>query len=529
VVSGAARGSDIVQGRGTFAGAFIQNSGNLQSVESLSIECGANISSPDSQPYVSSSAHENFKGSNGASYVRSTAHQSILAFGPGTVTNNGKIEFATSQLKDNVALFPHDGGATGELPAPNFDVTEYWGNGLYADVARVTSQGVVVITNGSAANPAASITSTIAGSSSANAAGICVGARDGALQGTNVTLGNFGTVSGAYTGSGSATAAGVFAKTHGGGQDITNHASGNITASAPYLATAVWANSFFGNVSFTSEGSLSASASGSRVGNSAGIGAAVGLDIFTYSGNISATTSGSITASSSGTSKATTYGVNLWASAGSVTYTNSATISAKATGKSTTGHGLYMGSVGGPVYFKNTGTIKGSGSGWGAGLEQDTGETITVVNEGNIRHEDGIGLFLFDTKGGKADVTIAPSGSVYGGSEGISAYGYKGNITVHVSGTVAGAHEYNNAMALGPGNDTVELIGLPTIVGVMKGGDGNNTLVLKLKGTLEKVNGTPATKGNDIGRYNLEQSGYIQVSGHTYYWKDFRLTGTITP
>ena len=63
----------------------------------------------------------------------------------------------------------------------------------------------------------------------------------------------------------------------------------------------------------------------------------------------------------------------------------------------------------------------------------------------------------------------------------------------------------------------------------MNGQGGSNTLALKLTGTLEQVNGATATLGNDITRYNLGLSGSLTVSGHSYRWANFRVTGTITP
>ena len=537
-LTGTAAGNDSVQGLGSFAGAYAQSRSNLGAIESIIIDCGAAVVSPASLPSVSSPITNSFTGSDGNSHQLSSAHQAILALAAGSVNNAGYLGFNTSSLSNNMALFPYDGGpAGGVINPPSADVTQYWGEGIYAEVDPVKTQGIA-ITNGSAVNSAAAITAAVGGSSFANVAGVYAGAWNGNAAVTSFSLDNYGTIAAVYTGSASATAAGVYGRTAGGGQSITNRASGRISASAPYYANAIEANTFFGDVSLALDGSIVATASGSGVGNSAGHGTAIGVDGFVYSGTLSVSTGGTVTASSAGTVNSVATGLTLWNSLGPVSYTNSGTITATPSGAGTTGNAVYMGSNKGVLYFKNTGTCTASGGGWAVGIEQDSGsqdggaDTLTVINEGSIWHQDGLGLFLYasaSTPVQKADVTVAASAVIHGGNEGIAAEGYGGDIAIHVYGSVTAGHDYNNAMDLGSGNDTVELIGLPTIVGLMNGQGGSNSLVLKLTGTLEQVNGAVATLGNNIASYPLGQSGSITVSGHTYRWANFSVSGTITP
>jgi hypothetical protein len=528
---GATFGSDIVKGFGTFAGAFTQNSANTSSEETITIDCGAVITSPGSQDYVGSPVTDTFKGADGKSYTLSTSHQAILAFGPGTLSNAGVIAFASESLEDNAALFAYDSGPAGETPSPpNGNQAQYWGNAVFAHAAQVASSAGIAITNGAASNSAAAVTSTVGGRSTANVAGIFIGSWNGDRAASNFTLDNYGTISGTYNGSASATAAGVYAKTDNGGQNIQNRAGGSISASAPYYANAIYANTFFGNVRIVSDGSLTTTATGSLMGNTEGQGAAIGIDVFTYSGDISVTTGGALEVTSAGTAKSTAVGLSLWASTGTVAYTNSGYIKATASGASTTANGLCAGNIGGPLTLENTGTIEADapGGGWAAGLQQDSAHPIAISNQGTLSHKTGYGLFLFGTEGGKATVVNEASGTISGGNEAIAAEGYAGDLTIHVYGLVSAGDPQQTAMNLGPGNDTVELNGSPTVIGTMNGGKGNNSLVLKLTGALETVNGTVATQGNELSAYNLGSSGNITVSCRTYTWVNFQVSGTIT-
>jgi hypothetical protein len=80
---------------------------------------------------------------------------------------------------------------------------------------------------------------------------------------------------------------------------------------------------------------------------------------------------------------------------------------------------------------------------------------------------------------------------------------------------------------LGDGNDTVYLTGSPTVTGVMNGGNGNNSLIFNINGTLQYVNGNAANSGNNLSAYGLGTSGSIVVSGKTYSWQNFNVSGTI--
>lgn len=71
--------------------------------------------------------------------------------------------------------------------------------------------------------------------------------------------------------------------------------------------------------------------------------------------------------------------------------------------------------------------------------------------------------------------------------------------------------------------------GLSTITGIMNGREGNNTLNFALTGgTLQTVNGATANKGSALSAYGLGKSGSIVVSGKTYKWENFTVTGTVT-
>ena len=138
---------------------------------------------------------------------------------------------------------------------------------------------------------------------------------------------------------------------------------------------------------------------------------------------------------------------------------------------------------------------------------------------------------IYGTGGGVA--TVTNSGSIYGGLEGIAAEHYTGQLTIYDTGPVMGGTSNNNAMDLGATNATVavHLYGLPKIVGWMNGLGRSNTLDLQLVGTLQKVNGANPTQSTNLAAYNFSLTGgqSIVVSGQTYKWSGFHVTGYVTP
>lgn len=91
----------------------------------------------------------------------------------------------------------------------------------------------------------------------------------------------------------------------------------------------------------------------------------------------------------------------------------------------------------------------------------------------------------------------------------------------------------NNAMNLGATNSTVtvHLYGLPNVVGWMNGHGRSNVLDFQLVGTLQKVNGANPTQSTNLAAYNFSPTGgqSIVVSGQTYKWSGFHVTGSVIP
>jgi hypothetical protein len=123
--------------------------------------------------------------------------------------------------------------------------------------------------------------------------------------------------------------------------------------------------------------------------------------------------------------------------------------------------------------------------------------------------------------GGSGTLTVNNSGSISGGLWGMAFHEYQGNVTVNDSGNVSGAASIvmpRNSSSVNTVN-AINLTQLPTITGTMDGGVGSTTLTMNLTGTLQSVNGSSPTGGNDLSFYGLGSSGYITVSGKTYSWK----------
>lgn len=213
-----------------------------------------------------------------------------------------------------------------------------------------------------------------------------------------------------------------------------------------------------------------------------------------------------------------------------MTLNNSGTVAATSSSASEGGaDGIYCGGNGGAVSVVNTGSIEGFAGGkggWALGVENDENDPVTVVNSGAISHNNGLGLALF-AGSGSATISNLADAVIHGGLEGIAAENYPGNITIYDYGSIRAGNAYYNAMDLGPGNDMVHLYGLPVIIGLMNGQGGTNMLDFELAGALQTVNGVNATKGDDISAYNLGTSGNIVVSGQSYKWANFNVSGFV--
>ena len=420
-------------------------------------------------------------------------------------------------------LFGLDGFVNGG--DPTLSGNYYYAIGLLAWNPNVGSNSTSSVTNH------ATIKGILSGTGNGIGYGIFSYQFNGSKSGTNITITNSGTCDGEVLNH-EGTAAGLYHYASNGGIKVTNNSGATMSATARYYATGTTCNNYYGGATFVNNGTAKATASGSQSGSASGQAYATGIDVFTYDASstaaapISFQNTGNVTGTTTGGTHQKAYGVFVWAQGGSLTWKNSGTITSSSTSASDARcEAVYCGANFGTSSITNTGTIKGTAGGaggWGMGVENDEGYNITVTNSGSITHNNGYGLAAFT---GTGKITITNSGTITGGLGGIATQTWKGIVTVNISaGTVSG----NNALVLGPGNDIVNVTGLPTITGSMDGNGGTNTLNFTLSGTLQKVNGATATKGNQLSAYGLGTSGNITVSGKTYTWKNFNVKGNTT-
>ncbi len=536
---------DTVTGGGTFAGSFYKNPGNTYYADTVLINSNAFITTPGIQPYFTNTS--TFTGSDSNTYTNFNYYQSLCYFSAGSLTNYGSLNYSNANnLPGNSIFLNAYDGQIGTAPGVtgNFNRNYYWGNGVKLFDANVNYfGGPVTVLNGATNNPNAMITAVVGGTNQVNVAGLNVSAQYGSSTNTVITELNYGTIAGSYNGSYNGTAAGIYNFTLYGGQNITNTASGVVTANAPYYADGIFAWCDYGNLNVVQNGLVTGTASGGQNGNTTGIGDAVGMDLFTYSStntaNITLLNTGTVTASATAYTNLYSVAVFCWAEGGSFTFSNTGTLTASGNVSSTAVNcsalGFYGGCNHGPVNLFNSGTVTGIGGpgvgGWAYGTENDSGDAITVANSGTISHNTGLGLFIYGTGGGTA--TVTNSGSIYGGNEGIAAEHYTGQLTIYDTGTVMGGTANNNAMDLGATNATVfvHLYGRPNIVGYINGLGKSNVLDLQLVGTLQKVNGATPTQSTNLAAYNFSLTGgqSIVVSGQTYKWSHFYVTGSVVP
>lgn len=537
VVVGTGTGNDTVMANGAFTGSYAQNPGNIYSADTINILSGANISSPNNQPFITNNI-TTFTGTNGLTFTNIWYHQSIISFIHGSFTNNGVLSYNNNALAPSTALDVYDIFPAGSAPNPNTNRYVYHGEGVFDNIGNVQYGGPVTIVNGSPSNTNAAINSVIMGSGQEIAEAVHAEARYSNNSRTpNISFLNYGSVLGCSTNCINGSASGYNGYTLYGGQTVYNGPFATATALAPYDTTALYAFTYYGDVNITQAGTATAISTGGLTGNTAGLATAVGVDLYTYNGQINLTNTGIITAIARATNTANANAVFAWSENGDTnvpggfTFVNTGTIIAISTNSPNAAcSALYGGCDGGIVNLINTGTVIGNttGGGWGWGTENDRAEKIYIYNSGSISHNTGLGVFVYGQPGGNAFITNMATGSIYGGNEGIATENFSGNVTIYDYGSVMGGSPNNNAMDLGPGNDTVHLYGLPNIVGWMNGQGGSNVLDFELTGVLQLVNGSPATLGDNLSAYSLGTSGNITVSGQTYKWANFKVTGAIT-
>ena len=538
VVVGTGSGNDTVIANGAFTGSFSQNLGNIYGSETININSGANLAAPNVQPFITNDVSTFM--ANGLTYTNASFHQAIVSFIHGTFTNNGVLNYSNNALPACTALQPFDSFPAANPPMPNSNLYYYYGEGVFVDIDNVQYGGPATIVNGSPTNTNATITSVVTGSGQEIAQGIHAEACYSNVPRTpDVTMLNYGTVSGCSTGCVNGAALAIAGNTLFGGLTVSNGPAATAAALAPYYTTALYAFSYYGDVNMSQAGQATAISTGGFQGNAAGYGTAVGMDAFSYNGQINLYNSGTITASATSTGTCDANAVFAWAEnddtnvIGGFNFINTGTISATAArGPGCTNaqaSPLYGGCDGGIVNLVNTGTVIGNApdGGWAWGTENDRAQNIHIYNSGTISHNTGLGVFVYGQPGGEAFITNTATGSIYGGNEGIATENFTGDVTIYDYGSVMGGSPNNNAMDLGPGNDTVHLYGLPSIVGWMNGQGGSNVLDFELTGVLQQVNGNPATLGSNLTAYALGTSGSIVVSGMTYKWANFNIAGTV--
>jgi len=536
-VVGRASGSpDTVSASGTFTGSYSQNSANGGATEWVTINTNAAITLPNPGGVVNA-----WTQNSGNTYTN--FYNGLIEISQGGFTNFGTINATFSSLPASTGpLQGLDPYISGFAPS-NYSPTNsyYYGIGLMAWCGNVGYSTRSTVCN----SAGATIKSSVTGSGVSYAMGIKSLQYYGNSSSPNIIINNAGTVDGEVTNH-DGTAAGIYHYSLYGGLNLTNDTSGICSGAAPYYGSGITASSYYGPVNVENDGAATGFATGATSDWVAGHAYSVGIDVFTYDGSSNAPISVVNTGTASGLNPGSIstngcHGVFLWAEGGPMTLNNSGMISANSTtnfaaNTDAWAKPVYCGGNRGPDLVINSGTITGTaggGGGWGLGVENDTSvpndsfNTITILNRGIIYHNNGLGVAVFAGTG-PAIISNSVSGSIYGGNEGIAAENYPGNVTIYDYGSIQAGSANNNAMDLGSGNDTVHLYGLPNIVGWMNGQGGSNVLDFELTGVVQQVNGSSATFGNNLTAYNLGSSGSLVVSGQTYKWANFNVTGTIT-
>ena len=343
---------------------------------------------------------------------------------------------------------------------------------------------------------------------------------------SGVTINNSGFMDGEVWNN-DGTAAGVYAT---GIVTMTNNVGATLSATAPYYAGGIY--SAGGGAQFiVNNGRIVATATGATQGASANQAYAAGIDVFTYDPSdqspIYVLNNGSITVRCTGGATNIAHCGAMWDDQNDITWINNGTMTATMTGSSGDASGIYFGANNADVTFINTGTINNGGGPGGEGvwMENDgtTGD-MHFYNSGTIASGEPFAVAIAAYSGGPfGHAYITNTGTISGGWFGI---GWPGAVTMVDSGDI----RTGLAWIGGASNVDVHISGLPTIQPTLSAGTGSNTLVLNLTGTLQQVNGNPAT-GTNLSVFNLGAlgSGSIVVSGKTYSWANFtNVSGTIT-
>jgi len=440
----------------------------------------------------------------------------------GSLNNTATIiENYTNLPATTGPLFGWDPYVSGTNPTLSGDY--YYGTALFVCHGSWGSPATTLTNAGGA-----TLQSIVSGSGKALAAGVYSWGRYGSSSAYATYIDNYGLIDGEVRNN-DGTAAGIYQYSLYGGSSVINHTGATLSSRSPYYAFGLTASDYYGPVNFQNNGTVTSTATGGQQGSTAGYGYSVGVDLFSYSntaaapitivnkGNVTGTVTGGVTLQSA-------YGMFAWAQGGTMSFANSGTIQATSTSASVgAAKGIYCGTNHGAVTFTNSGTVEataGGAGGWGVGIENDTNDAVTATNTGTISHNNGLGLFVYAT-GGSGTLTVNNSGSISGGLWGMAFHEYQGNVTVNDSGNVSGAASIvmpRNSSSVNTVN-AINLTQLPTITGTMDGGVGSTTLTMNLTGTLQSVNGSSPTGGNDLSFYGLGSSGYITVSGKTYSWK----------
>ncbi|HLP77609.1 MAG TPA: hypothetical protein VK327_11915, partial [Candidatus Paceibacterota bacterium] len=409
-----------------------------------------------------------------------------------TLNNSGALIYNTATLPANTGWlsWSQDGWQSGHY---------WWGLGVFV----YGSDGVTI-------NNTGTIQGLVSGTGSAQGIGIL------SFQ-NGLVVTNWGTIDGQvqnYDGE----AAGI--STDAQSTTVVNH--GTISARSKFLARAINTQN---RVSIINNGTIEAIADGGTQGNTANRSKASAYVVggnqpmyFENNGTVRC-----IATSSTATNQVELF--NCW---------NDAPLMFKNTGllysenSSPYGHSqtAYYGAQSSDLVFYNSGTITNAATDHN-GLtlwyenDGDRGDMI-LHNTGTITSPGSDLLFLTGHWGppGFLHTYYTNSGTFSGGQ--MRFYGIPASI--YESGTV-------HATLFGlSGNSDVHVMGLPTIDPTLECGGTGSTLEFNLIGTLQQVNGSPAS-GTNLAAFTLGQSGNIVVSGKTYKWSGVGsgVTGIVNP
>ena len=432
----------------------------------------------------------------------------------GTLTNSGSLSASFSALTASTgSIWGWDTFVNGGNPTKSGNY--FYGLGVLAWNPNVSANGTTTITN----NAGAKMQGIVTGSGKAFAAGLYSIQFGGGTSTVDITVNNSGTMDGQVLNN-DGTAAGCLNLSSAGGGIVNNKSGATCSATAKYYSTGIINQCFGGLATVVNNGAVKSTSTGS----SASTAFTCGVDVFTFGTNVPASfnNTGTVTSSTTAGTTQKAYGGFIWAQGGTMTFKNSGTITASGLHC----EAVYCGSKGGNDSFTNSGTITataGSGGGWAVGCENDSvGQNFTITNSGRISTNNGYGLFVqgFGTQtNGQLTITNTSTGTI-SGSLGIGTSHWFGPATIDNSGAVSGPINTSTSGA------TVFMRGAATCTGTIKGNGGTNKLIFSLSGTLQSVNGATATKGGNLANYSLGTSGNIVVSGHTYTWSNYTVSGS---